>query len=188
MGRAKSPVAPFHRVTDEGVAVQRRRGRRSLIGVDDGIAPTQSRRQDGVVEPAAVTAVPGSFEDALPSLLRKPHFDADRRIVHGGHGGGHPAEGRQVGVALQIASRERPRGDALRRRDRRVFDFEVLERGASVSSAARICAHDRGGPADRNQQSHPSKTSHHVSAFHEMHRSSAPVFRSSAAELSQRRE
>ncbi len=83
MGRAKAPIAPFHGVTDDSVAVQRGRGSRSLIGVDDGVTATQARRQDGVVEHAAIAAVPGSFEDALPSVLRQPHFDADRRIMHG---------------------------------------------------------------------------------------------------------
>src|ERR1700733_14541573 len=83
MGRAKTPVAPFHGVTNDGVAVQWRRGRRSLIRVDDGIATPQARRQNGVVERAAVAAVPGPFEDAFPFLLWKPHFDSDRRIMHG---------------------------------------------------------------------------------------------------------
>ena len=40
MGRAKTPVAPFHRVADDSVAVQRGRGSRSLIGVDDGVTAT----------------------------------------------------------------------------------------------------------------------------------------------------
>jgi hypothetical protein len=75
MGRAKPPVAPFYRVADEVVAVQRGRGNCSLIGVDYGIALTQSRRQGWVDEPAAETPGPGSLKDALPPVLRETRID-----------------------------------------------------------------------------------------------------------------
>ena len=40
VGRAKTPIAPFHGMADDRVAVQRGRGSRSLISVDDGVTAT----------------------------------------------------------------------------------------------------------------------------------------------------
>ena len=127
MGRKASPVFPFLRMTDEGVAIERRRRRGPHVCRRGGVAALNAifHAVIPLVETAAVAPVARAVKNPFPLIRGQPHLDPNvgiRRILHRSHHtaeSGHPLSDNLVGRRV-VAGWHR-----LRRLDCRVGKLEA---------------------------------------------------------------
>ena len=164
MGRKTSPVLPFLRMADEGIAVERRRRRRSHVGHRGGVAALDRSLHARIakVEYAAVAAVAVAVEHPGPALFRQPHLDADVGVGRVLHGSDHAAERGHSFSDGFVGGRVIAGRNGLRGLDRRVRQFEARQILARTRQG-RARARQRGqGDRGRRDTSKPRHTPAHL--------------------------